>query len=141
MNVTTRVETIVTDESQRSLWGQENKSSSQHPKEMRCLCGANSRIDPDRRESTARSSEMNRKRSPLTLSEKLTPLLIDAGLVKGTTRTFGQRLSNLGIRAGVSFAPDGSVVATPRQVCIFWKEGAGTSYDKAALRQMREDSL
>jgi hypothetical protein len=30
-----------------------------------------------------------------------------------------KRLSNRGIPAGVSYAPDGSVVVIPRQVCIF----------------------
>lgn len=71
------------------------------------------------KESTARFSETNQGILRLTLSERLTPLLISAGLVKGTTLTFGARLLNRGIQAGVLYAPDGSVVDIPRQVYMF----------------------
>jgi len=67
-------------------------------------------------------SEMNPASAPLTLSERLTPLLISAGLVRGTTLIFGQRLLKAGIQAGVIYAPDGSVAAIPRQACIYWRE-------------------
>lgn len=67
----------------------------------------------------AQYSETNRESCHQTLSERQTPLLISAGLVKGTTLTFGLRLLNRGIPAGVIYAPDGSVADIPRQVCIF----------------------
>jgi hypothetical protein len=70
-------------------------------------------------ESTAQYSEMKVRYCRLTLSERLTPLLISAGLVKGTTLTFGARLSNRGIPAGVSYAPDGGVVDIPNQDSLF----------------------
>jgi len=76
----------------------------------------------DRQELTALFSEMNQASDHLTLSERLTPLLISAGLVKGTTLTFGLRLLNQGIQAGAIYAPDGSDVVIPRQVCISWSE-------------------
>ena len=73
----------------------------------------------DKRELIAQYLEMNQSCSHRTLSERQTPLLILYGLVKGTTHMFGQRLSNQGILAGVSYAPDGSVVDIPKQDCLF----------------------
>ena len=73
----------------------------------------------DKLESTALFLGMNRESSVQTLSEKLTPLLISAGLVKGTTLMFGRRLLKAGIPAGVSYAPDGDVVDIQKQVCLF----------------------
>jgi hypothetical protein len=78
----------------------------------------------DKMELTAQYSETNPPFGRLTLSEKLTPLLISAGLVRGTTLTFGGRLSNRGIPAGVSFAPDGNAVVIPKQVYISWSVNA-----------------
>ncbi len=71
------------------------------------------------RESTVPYSGMKAQNCPVTLSEKLTPSLIVLGLVKGTTLTFGRRLSARKIPAGVSFAPDGSVVDIPSQGWLF----------------------
>ena len=64
-------------------------------------------------------SETNHGYYPATLSEKQTPSLISAGLVKGTTLMFGQRLLRRGIPAGVLYAPDGSVVDILRQIYIY----------------------
>ena len=86
---------------------------------MPCSYGGILSTMADRKESTVRCLEMNQKSCPLTLSERLTPLLISHGLVKGTTLTFGRRLSRRGIQAGVLYAPDGSVVDIQRQVSIF----------------------
>ena len=85
------------------------RSSSQPRRDPLCSCGENSSTHQGNRESIARYSGMNRIFLPRTLSEKLTPSLISSGLVKGTTRLYGERLSNRGIPAGVSYAPDGSV--------------------------------
>ena len=76
----------------------------------------------DKQESTAPCSEMNQASDHLTLSERLTPLLISFGLVRGTTLTFGLRLLKAGTQAGAIFALDGSVVDIPRQAFISWKE-------------------
>lgn len=84
--------------------------------------GENSKMTQGNRESTAQYSEMSRVSDRPTLSERLAPLLISYGLVKGSTLTFGRRLLNLGIQAGVIYAPDGSVVDIPRQDCISWRE-------------------
>ena len=73
-------------------------------------------------ESTVQFSETNQQSSHLTLSERLTPLLISAGLVRGTTHTYGLRLLKAGIPAGAIFARDGSVVDIPKQGCISWSE-------------------
>jgi hypothetical protein len=67
-----------------------------------------------RKASIVQSSETKVNSCRQTLSVRLTPLLISAGLVKGCTHTFGQRLLNLGIRDIVLFAPDGSVVDTQK---------------------------
>jgi len=79
-----------------------------------------------KREYIVRFSETNRASFQATLSERLTPLLIARGLAKGTTLTFGRRLSNRGIPAGVSYAPDGRVVVIPREVSLFSKESGRT---------------
>ena len=84
--------------------------ASHCPTEKHSLFGENTGTQVATRASTVQSSETNRKSCHLTLSERLTPLLISAGLAKGTTLTLGKRLLSRGIRAGVSFAPDGSVV-------------------------------
>ena len=117
-----RHENIETVEPRQNSSAQENRSSSLCPTVRHCLCGASFWTNPANRELIAVFSETNQAFSHLTLSEKLTPLLISLGLVRGTTLTFGRRLSSQGIPAGVSYAPDGSVVVIPRQVCISWKE-------------------
>ena len=78
-------------------------------------------------------SETNQNFCHRTLSERQTPLLIDAGLVKGTTLMFGQRLSSLGIQAGVSYAPDGTVVVIPRQGYVFWKGENNAQYQSREM--------
>ena len=97
-------------ESQNNLSGPENTSSLRQPKETLCLSGENSSIDPANRGSIAPYLETSPKNSQATLSVRRTPLLISAGLVKGTTLTFGRRLFDLGIRDFVSYAPDGIAV-------------------------------
>jgi len=82
-------------------------------------CGESLRMIPAKSESTVPSSETKVLSYPLTLSERLTPLLISAGLVRGTTLTFGRRLCARGIPAGVSYAPDGGVVVLPQAGWLF----------------------
>jgi len=107
------------DVSQRSLWGLESILSSQRREGRRCLSGESSEMIVDNKASTAPYSEMKAKNSHRTLSERQTPLLISAGLVKGCTLTFGKRLLSQGIRGIVLFAPDGSVVDEQKAGFLF----------------------
>lgn len=72
-----------------------------------------------KKELTVQCLEMNQNFFRLSLSERLTPLLISAGLVNGTTLTFGLRLLNRGIRGIVLYAPDGTVADIPIQDSLF----------------------
>jgi len=110
MNGITPIAIIDTAESQKNSSVRENISALRYPIEQLYLFGENSKTQADKSESTVRSLGMSQKSSRLTLSERLTPSLISHGLVRGTTLMFGQRLLKAGIRAGVSFAPDGTVV-------------------------------
>ena len=117
---TTPATNTKTDDDQNNSSDQENISSSPRHTEILSLFGENLKTIADKRESTAPSSETNQVSYLQTLSEKLTPLLISAGLVKGTTLTFGRRLLNRGILAGVSFAPDGRSVDLRKEVFWSW---------------------
>lgn len=101
---------------------QERKLSLQHRQETPCMSGESLRMIQDRSESTVPSSAMSPAYSHLTLSERLTPSLISAGLVKGITLTYAKRLLNHGIPVTAIYAPDGSVVDIPRQDYISWKD-------------------
>ena len=121
-NCTTNITLVITtktDASQNYLLGQEKKLSSPHQKEVHSLYGKNGKIQVNKAEYIAQSLETNQNTSHLTLSERLTPSLISAGLVRGTTLTFGLRLLSRGIPAGVLYAPDGSVADIPSQGNLF----------------------
>ena len=83
------------------------------------MFGESSSTIADKKELTVPFSETNLPFYHLTLSERLTPSLIECGLVKGTTLLFGKRLSSRGIPAGVSYAPDGQSVVLPTQAYLF----------------------
>ena len=107
------------DEDLKSLLALANRLYLQHHCGRRCLSGVDLLIKADKRELTVPFSAMNRIPYQATLSVRLTPWLIMCGLVKGTTLTFGRRLSSLGILAGASFAPDGVAVELPRRDYLF----------------------
>ena len=114
MNGTTQVEPIGMEESQKNSSVPESTSVSPYRTEQPCSSGGSSETNPDKKESITRFSGVRKRVKrppslPLTLSERLTPLLISAGLVKGTTLTFGRRLLSRGIRVSVLFAPDGRI--------------------------------
>ncbi len=88
-------------------------------RERRYSSGAGSATIVVNGASTARSSAMRANGEARTLSERLTPLLIARGLVRGTTRMFGRRLSKAGIPAGVSFAPDGTELEPQKAASLF----------------------
>jgi hypothetical protein len=83
------------------------------------MSGASLKMTADKPESTVPCFATKANTCRLTLSERLTPSLISAGLVRGTTLTFALRLYNLGIQGIVSYAPDGSIAVTPKQGCLF----------------------
>lgn len=121
IDTTQRINTKM-DENQKSLLAPANTSCSPCQTAQPCLCGENSEMTADKPALIALYSETSRNLNPATLSERLTPLLISAGLVRGTTLMFGLRLLNREIPAGVSYAPDGSVVVIQKGDCIFWKK-------------------
>jgi len=122
MNATTPAADTATEGDPRNLSDLASTSSSRFPPDPPCSSGEGSGIAAASMGSIAPCSETSRRCDHLTLSEKLTPLLISAGLVRGTTLTFGQRLSNRQIPAGVSFAPDGSVAAIQKGGFLFLNE-------------------
>ncbi|GAI77049.1 unnamed protein product [marine sediment metagenome] len=73
----------------------------------------------DKAESIVQCLETKEKSCQATLLEKQTPLLISAGLVKGTTLILGRRLLSRGIQVGVSFAPDGNAVDLQKRDYLF----------------------
>lgn len=72
-----------TVENQKKLSAPENISCSEHGKEMLYLFGENSRTNQGKLVSTALYSGMKANINHQTLSSRLTPLLISAGLVRG----------------------------------------------------------
>lgn len=116
ITVAIRTKTV---ESQKNSSALENISSSLRQREMPCSYGVNSSMHRDKMESIAQYLETNHGILHRTLSERLTPSLILSGLVIGTTLTFGARLLNRGIPAGVLYAPDGRSVDLPRKAFLF----------------------
>jgi hypothetical protein len=68
---------------QRNLLDRENAFASAHGRETLSLCGGVLSTQAGKKESIARSLETNRNTSAQTLSDRLTPSLISAGLVCG----------------------------------------------------------
>ena len=119
MSDTTRHMYIEMGENLSNSLDPESILSSHCPTDQLCLSGETSSMIAASRELIAQYSEMNPKFYQAPLSIRLTPLLIFFGLVKGTTLTFGRRLSSLRIQGIVSYARDGSVVAIPKQDYMF----------------------
>lgn len=74
---------------------------------MPCLFGENSSMIPASMASTAPSSETKAKSYRPPLSDRLTPLLILRGLVKGITHTSIRKQSGAPIRASALWPLDG----------------------------------
>jgi hypothetical protein len=73
-----------TVENQNCSADQVKKSSCEHGMETHCSSGKNLSIYPVSKESTAPFLETSRNINPASFSDRLTPLLISAGLVNGT---------------------------------------------------------
>lgn len=111
MNDTTAPITTKTAESEANSLAPENTSFLERETETLCLFGANSLMtpSPNKRGSTAPSSETKPPAAIArqTLSDRLTPSLISAGLVKGITHTSIRKQSGAAIRASALWPLDG----------------------------------
>jgi hypothetical protein len=85
----------------------DKRSSCEHGNVMPCLCGESSLTQADSKESTALSSETKASTSPVSLSDRLTPSLISAGLVCGTIPMSMRRKSNQPIQVPATKLLDG----------------------------------
>lgn len=83
MKGTTQNIIIKMEGNQRKLPAPVNTSCSEHGAETLCLFGVNSKIIQDNKASTVQYSEMKARINQASLSDRLTPLLISAGLVRG----------------------------------------------------------
>jgi hypothetical protein len=99
--------TIETDESEVSLSDPGSISCFEPETLTPCLFGESSSTIPASKASTALSSETKAVSDRPTLSDRLTPLLISAGLVKGTTHTSVRKQSGAAIRASALWPLDG----------------------------------
>jgi len=101
--------------SEASLLAPESTLFSEQATPMPCSSGANSSTtrSRSRRASTAPSSETKRPTAigHQTLSDRLTPSLIAAGLVKGTTPMSIRKQSGAAIRASALWPLDGDALA------------------------------
>jgi hypothetical protein len=96
-----------TDESAVNLSDPESTSFSEPATLTPCLFGESSSTIPASKASTAPCSETKAASDRPTLSDRLTPLLISAGLVKGTTHTSVRKQSGAAIRASALWPLDG----------------------------------
>ena len=83
MKGTTQNIIIKMEGNQRKLSAPVNTSCSEHGAETLCLFGVNSKMIQDNKASTVQYSEMKARINQASLSDRLTPLLISAGLVSG----------------------------------------------------------
>lgn len=96
-----------TDESESCSVAQEKNSSSEQATVMLCLSGENSSMLAASKESTAQSSEMNRRAKAQNSYDRRMLVLLRAGLVKGITPTSIQRECGAKIPDFVSSWQDG----------------------------------
>src|SRR6185312_774528 len=96
-----------TDESAVNLSDPASTSCSEPEMLTPCLFGENSSTIPANRASIAPCSETKAAFDRPTLSDRLTPSLISAGLVKGITHSSVRRQSGAAIRASVLWPLDG----------------------------------
>ena len=100
-----------TDETQKRLLVPGNISCSEHGKETLSLFGENSEMIPGSKELIARYSGTKVNTNRATLSDRLTPLLISAGLVNGIIPMSMRKKSNQVTLDAVLRRPDGECVA------------------------------
>ena len=103
-----------TVESAASSSDQGNTSSFEPKMLTLCLFGESSSTIAGKLESTAPYSETKAPSYRPTLSDRLTPLLISAGLVKGITHSSIRKQSGAAIRGSALWPLDGGDVDTPK---------------------------
>jgi hypothetical protein len=96
-----------TDESEVSLLDRASISCFEPAMLMLCLFGESSSTIPGNKASTAPFSATKVASDRPTLSDRLTPLLISAGLVKGITHSSVRKQSGVAIRASALWPLDG----------------------------------
>jgi hypothetical protein len=82
------------------------------------LFGESSSTTADSKASTAPCSETKAATYRPSLSDRLTPLLISAGLVKGITHTSIRKESGAAIRASALWPLDGGDAEEPKEGCL-----------------------
>ena len=96
-----------------------NRSCCEPAIVMPCSSGASSSMIVDSKGLIAPCSETKRRIAidPPSLSDRLTPLLISAGLVKGITHMSIRKQSGAAIRASALWPLDGGAADEPKAVC------------------------
>ncbi len=104
------------DEGAANLSGQGNILSSEQVTPTPCLFGESLLMTPANKELIVPSSEMKLRTDIArpSLSDRLTPLLISAGLVRGITHTSIRKQSGAAIRDSALWPLDGGDGDTPR---------------------------
>ncbi len=100
----------------------EKRSSLEQPKATPSLSGGNSSTHPANKELTARSSATKARGSRQSLSDRLTPSLISAGLVNGITPMSVRKQLGAVIPVTASKRPDGANPASPKVASLSLKE-------------------
>lgn len=94
-------------------------SSSGQTTETPCLFGGTLSTTAGKKASTVRSSATKARTGRPSLSDRLTPSLITAGLIRGITPSLIRRLSGVPIRAFASLPLDGSAADEARVASSF----------------------
>lgn len=105
-----KVHQLAPDDLPRSSSDPGNTSACEHGREMLFSSGESSLICDTNQESTAPCSETNQNTAVQTLSDRLTPLLISAGLVCGIIPMSMRDVSNQLTLDAVLRPPDGEPV-------------------------------
>ena len=113
-----------TEELGSSLLGRESVSYCDHDLETPDLFGEISSMIADKKASTALSFGMKGKDDPRSLSDRLTPLLISFGLVRGTTpistrKRLGAKIPDIALKW-----PDGETQEQLRRDYLSWKDNS-----------------
>ena len=118
-NDTTLVTTTRMDENGNCSADPDKKSFSEQQMVMPFLFGENSSTKAGNKASTAQSSETKARTSHRFLSDRLTLLLINAGLVKGITHTSARKRLEAKTPALVSSMLIGDGAERQRVDCLF----------------------
>jgi hypothetical protein len=116
MTSTIAAENIKTGENRNCFVAPEKSLCCEHGKGTQCGCGGDSGMAADKRGFVAPSSAMKADTLPVSLSDRLTPLLISAGLVCGIIPLCMRDASGQQTLDAVLRRRDGKSVAEPKAV-------------------------